>query len=1265
MTKVIEGELAVRRLEGATAAFEETISTNQDLVNVPNVGQVPSMKKRIDDAIGAGTFTQVFKNVKDWRQGEVVTTPYQRYYFPNTSPNARSYTWFSPLASLSNPVMLGASPIGDQNWQPYDVSSHDLQVLDDKVDDLSSEVGTNSADIQNLKDNQHTGVIVFDTYAALSAYTPQSGEERASFKVANDPSKDKNGYYSWDGSAYVKDASLVSSVVEKSNESDAVSGAAVVRFVDGKRSLPATPNLYNQDSDIIGKYMTASGVAVDSANYQLSDYIPVKGSTNYALYARNFVGSSSITTGRARKLTVFDKDLQVISGGSEDTLTNFTTPVNAAYVRLSLFVDDKRLENTLVESDQNPTAIIAPYHPTFSHDNVKSAANYGYELVLLSELDSDDAVLSKKTILEKIDNSVRYVQTYAEFNRFPFNGTEANNLITLHDSDVASVDGIPAFYFRYVPTALLQRNGDEYAIADTGRQSLANIYVFGGFIQQWAENTDKLTAADVFTTTDGSTKNPLTDLVTGYVDLPTGGRFVYASGKCTVGSDTHILVGSSRTPIGNNYMGEFFAFYRTVAYDIEAVVNFCIGAGKTRAQLVSSTNVGVSSYLNKFTKGDFILGDPEIRSGSEVVTTVPESFKGLGLNKAVKQRASGNDFAITRIGEDLQGKYLFSAMYVNIDNPSDDESITVFTSDAGNTLSTPPREAYGKLNVEDNTYLTWSLNKVTASNQENVLLGFVPTPTGERLFSGMVTYIFDAYPDTSLCVDSVISSSSARSQGMVFNELTDEKFVQVDDRLKSLEENVPVSTLPKLTLNPVGEDSFVTATVRGNVIKRAIKPFPESAPISPQVFNFNGDYVNDALVKGGGDDIAPVHVNSATLLANHSYYCAYMSVANHGKTTADIGSIYSNGGKEYVLVGIASPNHLQVALKNANSSSAGQYPTGTYVYVSGGASTNDLVVTGVSTGDQFYPPAEDSPLTIKVDDLVLKETSGEFNYTKTCSFSEAFRLLPYDELISWYISKGAGGTYDPSGSEILSFSVVYEFDHEANCTIYMDYATVNPFIMQDIMGIQAANVGNTDNYYIPKTVAFEQGGQTFNYSLMEPSDKVSTTIGQSIKFTSSTLDGSAISSDRWIVTNGQNRFAMGFLPEGSAGANRATNVTTFTCEIRGNTDKIYPRLLDIDDFPSTRGDHWGGIAYRNVHVPIGSTTCFYTVRTRGNDYLYMDWHDVSGMEYLDIPEDLNGREFEVVESRNADLLSYTLAGTITVNPKCLGDYGYLVLRVKK
>ncbi|MDC5140682.1 pyocin knob domain-containing protein, partial [Acinetobacter baumannii] len=78
------------------------------------------------------------------------------------------------------------------------------------------------------------------------------------------------------------------------------------------------------------------------------------------------------------------------------------------------------------------------------------------------------------------------------------------------------------------------------------------------------------------------------------------------------------------------------------------------------------------------------------------------------------------------------------------------------------------------------------------------------------------------------------------------------------------------------------------------------------------VFNFASDYVNGVLQRNLGDDVAPMRLDGTTVGANHGYRKTNLTAANHGKTTADIGSIWTNGTKEFVIVEIVSSSILSV-----------------------------------------------------------------------------------------------------------------------------------------------------------------------------------------------------------------------------------------------------------------------------------------------------------------------------------------------------------------
>lgn len=110
----------------------------------------------------------------------------------------------------------------------YQMEFNSISSIDDRV-------AANESDILNLFYGQSSGLIVFPTYALLTAYMPlNTEEEKGSFKVTNDLDSSLNGYYSWvSGTSYTKDADLVVNVIAKTNTSDAVSGAAVFGHVAG------------------------------------------------------------------------------------------------------------------------------------------------------------------------------------------------------------------------------------------------------------------------------------------------------------------------------------------------------------------------------------------------------------------------------------------------------------------------------------------------------------------------------------------------------------------------------------------------------------------------------------------------------------------------------------------------------------------------------------------------------------------------------------------------------------------------------------------------------------------------------------------------------------------------------------------------------------------------------------------------------------------------------------------------------------------------
>ncbi len=80
--------------------------------------------------------------------------------------------------------------------------------------------------VDNLQNNQSTGVSTYQSFTDL----PTTGTVNTSYKVVNDATSSKNGFYTWSGTAYIKDANLINGSIV-ANNIDAVTGGVIYDHV--------------------------------------------------------------------------------------------------------------------------------------------------------------------------------------------------------------------------------------------------------------------------------------------------------------------------------------------------------------------------------------------------------------------------------------------------------------------------------------------------------------------------------------------------------------------------------------------------------------------------------------------------------------------------------------------------------------------------------------------------------------------------------------------------------------------------------------------------------------------------------------------------------------------------------------------------------------------------------------------------------------------------------------------------------------------------
>ncbi|MBB1422647.1 hypothetical protein H5200_12025 [Pseudoalteromonas sp. SG43-7] len=813
--------------------------------------------------------------------------------------------------------------------------------------------------------------------------------------------------------------------------------------------------------------------------------------------------------------------------------------------------------------------------------------------------------------------------------------------------------------------------GNDFARAYTGID-INNKYI-AGCVLIYSENPVNLPdAGNVILSEDGSgTLSVLTENIIGFMQLTPQLVLAYEYGRVDQVGAANILVGSSTAPTDNTrFATGFFATHKDIPFDIKALLSQVLIKDKLRLDsykvsqsqgfstpddinnaLTAYGSNGLPSALNnnfkkpfanEFVEGDFIAGVPQIRSGSKVADLAHiTDFKTRGLSKGLNLRTTGNEFVLTHDIDELNGQYVLGAFYIHSEDEEFPVSSFVYSSTAGGSLKALSSPGYTLVPINDKFKLLLYKGQVNDNEAVNLVIGTTHQPVSPLLYTSGYYLITDkeeiSFADA---INNIFITDKCRQQ-IATNKIVEK---------------------PNLVLNGEDEDSYLIGYQGNNEIKRVVRPYPNADDFSQvKVFNFNGDYINEQVVKTGSDDVAPQRAMDTTIGANHGYSMGKYSANDHGKTDADIGSIYAIGAEKFVIVGINDSNSLWIAHQFNNSTNA--LISGVFNHLSGGADTSSFNGAYQSYSN-LRPAFQNRKITVLADGK--KVDIGNHNFKTNVKFIESYDVLSRDELISWFIEDRDANDFTPSGREAsYTVSMVYEFDQYANCTIYSDIVFLKAINVQDLMFLQAMRQ-ELDRYYIPKAAPFNQQSTDFDYAMIEPARKTSSNGLSSIYIDAAKMAENKI-VDRYIGLNDDSAtaFAMGYLPIKSASPDiRKPNTTDKAWEIRGNSDKMYPRVVDRENFVASVGECYSIIGYRNVFKRESGVTAKYPVKSSSGDYYYLDWHDISAAQRIELPNEYHGRELEIIEQLNVTLHTELVTDSISVSIDCVGSYAYLVFKTK-
>lgn len=480
----------------------------------------------------------------------------------------------------------------------------------------------------------------------------------------------------------------------------------------------------------------------------------------------------------------------------------------------------------------------------------------------------------------------------------------------------------------------------------------------------------------------------------------------------------------------------------------------------------------------------------------------------------------------------------------------------------------------------------------------------------------------------------------------------------VNNGIKELPSNIAA----KMVLDSAAT-SYIDCVIAGSDtqrIKHTIKPFGMANLATSEVFNFYDDQLDNVLFKQAADDVAPYRVTGTTIGANHGYAKTNCTVTGHVKTSVDVGSVWTDGTNQWVIIATAT-NIISITARTSNTA----FVSGTLTHVSGATNTASFTPSAVSS-TQMYPVIKNRILKCAVDGQTLPTLDGTFYYYDNASFHESYEIMNKSSIVEWLITQ-VGLSPTPaqySGTSDLSVSISYVFDVNGNCTIFTDFLALNAVAaFQDIMFIQCqkfmTGFGNI-YYYIPNSLALAHESNPYNFSLKQ--DMTSFTVSSRMNFTHDRCEAGKQLCDRVIQLNDNVGMAVGYLPVLDAASDvRRTNASNKALQISELT-KIYMSCIDGLQSTLAAGDYFSVVAYRNFYKKSATRTSSYVVKKGNEFYWFMDWHSTV-KDRVPAPNFCVGKSFTVVDSYNAAVLSDSITNSVVVDVNAAGSYGYLILKV--
>jgi hypothetical protein len=439
-------------------------------------------------------------------------------------------------------------------------------------------------------------------------------------------------------------------------------------------------------------------------------------------------------------------------------------------------------------------------------------------------------------------------------------------------------------------------------------------------------------------------------------------------------------------------------------------------------------------------------------------------------------------------------------------------------------------------------------------------------------------------------------------------------------------------------------------------------------------FNFTQTYLVDKgvepftnleVIHSNTDDITPIRTFT-TVGANHGYpNIVRITMIGHDKTTADLGSKWTDGVTTYTLLDTYGNDLVfgcPYAVVDGVVSATLINPVANLTHVSGATHTTIVNITTLVSGAQLRPSINNKSLKFILDNVEIT-TDGTY-YGDELQVQESYNIMCYKEVIDFAQSHIGTAYKNDSVAGAVRLSINYVFAEKGAITIHHNFRALKKLSIAACGFIQSVPMSLTGykvDRYLPNVLP--KSGVDFK----TPVDL--TTYNQSLVFDNVDYINPNLPPNRhidWLknTSTGVKKigFTMGYLVDKTNSKNADRLINTPTGWDMRDTLKSYP--IAMSGLTLNAGDYKNFICYRNYLSPNwkSNATNVNIVKDKKDTYVYIDYHINVSFETLKL-DDYSGKSITVIEKSADFTLHNDIVDADGVLFSVANNYGYAILKL--